>query len=62
MRSGALGLIAGLISGLALAIGDFSDFLIVLLLGAIGLLVGKVVDGEVDLTRYLGGDRRREPR
>ncbi|KLL13148.1 MULTISPECIES: hypothetical protein [Protofrankia] len=62
MRSGALGLITGLLSGLALAIGDFSDFLIVLLLGAIGLLVGKVVDGEVDLTRYLGGDRRREPR
>lgn len=58
MRSSGLGLITGLIAGLALVCGGFSEFLIVLLFGAIGLVVGKVIDGELDLTRYLGAGRR----
>ncbi|WP_462186371.1 MULTISPECIES: DUF2273 domain-containing protein [unclassified Frankia] len=59
MRSSALGLIIGLIAGLALAFGGFGEFLIVLVFGAIGLVIGKVVDGDLDITRYVGGDRRR---
>ncbi|KPM57517.1 hypothetical protein CcI49_23945 [Frankia sp. CcI49] len=51
MRSGALGLVAGLVAGLALAFGGFGEFLIVLLFGAIGLFVGKIVDGDIDLSR-----------
>jgi hypothetical protein len=60
MPASALGLITGLVSGLALVFGSFGDFLIVLLIGALGFLVGRVVDGELDLTRYLGN--RRSPR
>ncbi|ABW10235.1 hypothetical protein MXD62_23670 [Frankia sp. Mgl5] len=52
MRSSALGLIAGLVAGLALAFGGFGEFLIVLLFGALGLIVGKLVDGEIDLSRF----------
>ncbi|OAA25120.1 hypothetical protein UG55_102535 [Frankia sp. EI5c] len=52
MRSGALGLVAGLVAGLALAFGGFGEFLIVLLFGAIGLVVGKIVDGDIDLSRF----------
>ncbi|KJE24953.1 hypothetical protein FF36_00564 [Frankia torreyi] len=62
MRAAALGLITGLIAGLALAFGGFSEFLIVLVFGAVGLVVGKVVDGDLDITRYVGGDRRRSRR
>jgi hypothetical protein len=62
MRAAELGLITGLIAGLALAFGGFGEFLIVLVFGAIGLVVGKVVDGDLDITRYVGSDRRRSRR
>jgi hypothetical protein len=61
MSASALGLVAGLVAGLALALGGFGDFLIVLFIGAVGYLAGRVIDGDLDLTRYLGG-RRREGR
>lgn len=58
MPARLIGLLVGLISGFALAFGDFTDFVIVLVLGAVGFVVGKAVDGELDLSRYLGGNRR----
>lgn len=58
MPARLVGLLVGLISGLALAFGDFSDFLLVLVLGAIGFVAGRAVDGDLDLSRYLGGNRR----
>lgn len=61
MRLSIVGLFAGLILGLAAAFGGFGRFLIVALLGAIGVVVGKVLDGELDLTPYLGNrDRGRQ--
>jgi hypothetical protein len=62
MRSSAIGLITGLISGLALAFGGFGEFLIVLVFGALGLFIGKVLDGDIDINRYVGGGERRSPR
>ncbi|WP_131745299.1 hypothetical protein [Frankia sp. Cppng1_Ct_nod] len=62
MRSSALGLITGLVSGLALALGGFGEFLIVLVFGGIGLLIGKVVDGEIDIGHYISGGGRRDSR
>lgn len=59
MRASALGLVAGLVAGLALAFGGFGQFLVVLLFGAIGLLVGRIVDGEVDLSWLDRGLRER---
>jgi uncharacterized membrane protein len=59
MRASALGLLTGLIAGLALAFGGFGELVVVLILGAIGLGIGKVIDGDLDITRYVGGDRRR---
>ncbi len=59
MRASALGLIVGLISGMALVFGDFGDFLIVLLLGAIGFGVGRFLDGDLDLGRLLDRHRTR---
>jgi hypothetical protein len=52
------GLFAGLLLGLAWTLGDFEAFLGTALLGAIGVVVGRVVAGQLDLTRYLGGDSR----
>ena len=53
-----LGLLIGLAAGFAAAFGGFSAFLIVLVLGIVGVIVGRVADGELDLTDYLGGRNR----
>jgi uncharacterized membrane protein len=55
MRSRDLGLIVGLAAGLALAFGGFWAFLLVLVFGAVGLVIGRIVDGELDVSRYTGG-------
>lgn len=59
MSNSALGLLVGLIIGIALAFGGFGDALIVALLGAIGWVVARVMEGELDVTDYLGGGRGR---
>lgn len=57
-QGATIGLATGLVLGLAAAFGGFWIFLLVLVLGVVGLLVGRIVDGDVDLTPYLGGRRR----
>ncbi|MBW3639695.1 MAG: hypothetical protein KY451_07600 [Actinobacteria bacterium] len=57
----ALGLLYGLFLGTAAAFGGTAEFLTVLVLGAIGLFVGRVLDGAVDLTGYVGGKDRQRP-
>jgi nitrate/nitrite transporter NarK len=54
-----LGLITGLVLGLAAAFGGLGAFVIVLLFGAIGLGVGRYLEGELDLSALSGrgGDR-----
>nr|WP_141281841.1 hypothetical protein [Pseudonocardia hydrocarbonoxydans] len=52
MDNGRLGLIVGLVLGVAGAFGGFSAFVVVLLLGAIGLLVGRYLDGQLDLSEF----------
>jgi TM2 domain-containing membrane protein YozV len=54
-----LGLIAGLALGIAAAFGGFGAFVIVLLFGAIGLGVGRYLDGQLDLSS-LGGSSGRD--
>ncbi|MBN6038496.1 hypothetical protein [Amycolatopsis sp. 195334CR] len=57
MNATQWGLLAGLALGLAAAFGGFGAFLIVLVLGALGLLVGRFLDGKLDLSQLTGRDR-----
>jgi len=57
-----VGLIVGLALGFAGAFGGWSAFVIVLVLAAVGVLVGRVIDGNLDLAPYLGGRRDRDYR
>lgn len=57
MQMTALGLFTGLILGLALIVGNFGDMLIVALFGAIGVVVVKVIEGDLDISELT--DRRR---
>lgn len=59
MNSTQTGLLAGLVLGLAAAVGGFVGFLVALVLGAVGFLVGRAVDGEMDVGGILGRGRDR---
>jgi nitrate/nitrite transporter NarK len=59
MNSTTLGLLTGLALGFAGAFGGFGAFLIVLVLAALGLLVGRVLDGKLDLSQLSGAGRDR---
>ena len=58
MTTSTVGLLAGLLLGVAAAAGGFFGFLIALVLGVVGYLLGGHYDGEVDLIKFLGGRRR----
>jgi uncharacterized membrane protein YeaQ/YmgE (transglycosylase-associated protein family) len=58
MHPAMIGLISGLILGLAWVSGGFEGLVVTAALGIIGLVVGKVVAGDVDLNQYLGGSSR----
>lgn len=59
MNSTTLGLLTGLALGFAGAFGGFGAFLIVLVLAALGLLVGRVLDGKLDMSQLTGVGRDR---
>ncbi|MEU7989041.1 hypothetical protein AB0B56_29680 [Streptosporangium canum] len=46
------GMFVGIVLGFAAAFGGLGAFLLVLVLGAVGLLIGRIVEsGEIDLSR-----------
>ncbi|OLF05000.1 hypothetical protein [Actinophytocola xanthii] len=59
MNSTTLGLLTGLALGFAGAFGGFTAFLVVLVLAALGLLVGRFLDGKLDLSQLAGAGRDR---
>jgi len=58
MTTSTIGLLAGLLLGVAAATGGFGGFLIALILGVVGYLAGGHFDGEIDLGQLMGGRRR----
>jgi hypothetical protein len=59
MNRTALATITGLILGLALVFGNFGDMLIVGLIGLIGYVIAKVIDGDLDVQGWLSRSRFR---
>jgi hypothetical protein len=59
MNATTLGLLTGLALGFAGAFGGFGAFLIVLVLAALGLLIGRVLDGKLDVSQLTGVGRDR---
>lgn len=58
MTTSTLGLLAGILLGIAAAVGGFGGFLLALVLGAIGYLLGAHRDGALDLGVLLRGRHR----
>lgn len=59
MNRTALATVTGLILGLALVFGNFGDMLIVALLGAVGYVLAKILDGDLDVQAWLSRSRSR---
>ena len=51
-------LFVGLFLGFVAAFGTITDFLVVVLFGVIGLVVGRVLEGKLDLGQLFGRARR----
>ena len=58
MTNSTVGLLAGLLLGVAAAAGGFAGFLIAVVLGVAGYAIGGHYDGEFDLRRVFEGRRR----
>ena len=58
MSSVAIGLFAGLLLALVAAVGGFDMFMLAVVLGAVGVVVGLVVDGRIDVTGLTSGRGR----
>ncbi len=58
MTTSTLGLLAGILLGIAAAAGGFGGFLIALVLGVLGYLLGAHRDGELDFGALLRGHNR----
>ena len=58
MTTSTIGLLAGLLLGVAAAAGGFTGFLIALVLGIVGFLLGGQRDGELDLSGLFRGRGR----
>jgi len=52
------GLLTGLLLALAAIVGGFNGFLLALVLGAVGWIVGAVAEGRVDVSALVNGRRR----
>jgi len=59
MNATRTGLLAGLLLGVAGSIGGFGAFLVTLVVGIVGLLVGMALDGRLDVTSLIGRGRDR---
>ncbi|MFD0900983.1 hypothetical protein [Actinomadura sediminis] len=57
-----VGLAFGIALGFAGAFGGFGAFFIVLLLGAFGFLIGRAIEGELDIRQLFSMNAGKRPR
>jgi hypothetical protein len=55
----ALATIVGLALGFAVVFASFGDMLVIALFAAIGYVIAKILDGDLDLSRYSTNRTRR---
>ncbi len=62
MSTTVIGLFTGLLIGLAIAIDGFNGFLLLVVFGAVGIVIGKVLDGDLDMSSMLNSASSRRSR
>jgi ABC-type sulfate transport system permease component len=59
MSTPLVGMLVGMALGLAAALGGFGAFLLVAALGVVGFLVGRFLDGDLDISELFSSRNRR---
>jgi hypothetical protein len=59
MSTPMVGMLVGMALGLAAALGGFGAFLLVAALGVVGFLVGRFLDGDLDISELFSSRNRR---
>ncbi|MCI1748802.1 MAG: DUF2273 domain-containing protein [Acidipropionibacterium sp.] len=60
MKTSQIGAVIGVLIGLVLVFGGWWQALVVVLLGLVGFIVGRIIDGELDVHDLFGtGSNRR---
>ena len=62
MERAHVGIFVGLLLGLALVLTSFGEMLVVALAGAIGWVVMRVIEGDLDLADFLSRNQQRRRR
>ena len=58
MSKTLIGLLVGLLLGTVWAFGGFGDFVLVIVIGAIGLVVGLILDGKLNVGDYIPASKK----
>ncbi|MFD7539919.1 DUF2273 domain-containing protein [Streptomyces sp. NPDC059819] len=58
MSRATVGLLAGMALGFAAFFGGFWAFLLVAVLGAVGLVVGRLLDGDLEISDFVRRERK----
>ena len=53
MSKTTMGLAIGLLLGVVWAFGSFGDFILTIVIGVIGLLIGMILDGKLNVGDYI---------
>ncbi|KQO00805.1 hypothetical protein ASF21_10830 [Arthrobacter sp. Leaf234] len=59
MSRSTIGLFVGLLLGFVAVFGGFLEFLAVIIFAAVGLLIGRFLDGDLDLSQLTGSRTKR---
>ncbi|MBG6192368.1 putative membrane protein [Arthrobacter sp. CAN_A212] len=59
MSRSSIGLFVGLVLGIVVVFGGFLELLAVIVFGAVGLVVGRFLDGKLDVQELLGNRSNR---
>lgn len=59
MTPTALGVLVGALLGIATVVDGFSGFAVTALFAVVGLVVGKVVQGDIDVSRYVSSTEQK---
>lgn len=54
-----LGLFTGLLFALGILIDGFSGFVLLALFGTVGIVIGRIIAGDIDVSSYLNRGRTR---
>jgi len=54
-----VGLFAGLLLALGILIDGFFGFVLLVLFGTVGVVIGRIIDGDIDVSAYLNRGRTR---